>query len=80
MTDSELAHYQNEALVQDIGLTTSPEITVFLSFVCGMFCFALLASIWKRCTKSSQYKPMPQPQQSHAPEQVDETRQQSLLE
>jgi hypothetical protein len=55
MSDLELAHYQNQALVQDIGLTTSPETTVFLSFVCGMFCFALLASIWNRCSKSSQY-------------------------
>jgi hypothetical protein len=80
MSEAQLEALQDDALIQEIGLTTSPETTVFLSFVCGMVCFALLASIWKRCTKSSQYNRI-SPQQSQAPQQADvAATEQSLLE
>jgi len=72
LSDADVASLQNDALVQEMGVKTSPETTVFLSFVCGMFCFALLAGIWHRCTKSSQYHRMPQ---SNAPREADEAPQ-----
>merc|ERR1711972_989260 len=40
-SDAVLGNFQSEALLQGVGGKGAPETAVFLSFVCGMFCFAL---------------------------------------
>jgi len=58
LSDAELRALQSDALVQDLGLKTRPETTVFLSFSCGVISFALFLSLWQRCSKSRHTAPL----------------------
>merc|ERR1712228_1122743 len=54
LSDGEFASLQNVArLVEVNGMKNSPQTTVFVSFACGVFSFALFAGLWQRCGKAA---------------------------